>query len=146
MLVGIIFLLGASPQDATPPKVKVTVVSILASEHDGKIDPCVECLAKQIQKLEPRLISFHKGRMTCKSMAVGESESFDLSDDQKAIIVVKHGADKDNWVGLEVNAPELGSIIYSTTCGKFFPLVTRHQTKEHERLIIAIMVGPCKGK
>jgi hypothetical protein len=35
--------------------------------------------------------------------------------------------------------------LYTSACGKFFPIVTRYQTKERERLIIAIMVRCCKN-
>jgi hypothetical protein len=39
----------------------------------------------------------------------------------------------------------VGEITYSTICGKCFPIVTRFQTKDRERLIVAVMVRPCNG-
>jgi len=45
---------------------------------------------------------------------------------------------------MTIKPPTLGEITYSTTCEKFFPIVTRYVTKDKERLIIAIMVEPCK--
>ena len=42
--------------------------------------------------------------------------------------------------------PLVGEITYMTICGKFFPIVTRYQTKDKDRLIIAVMVKPCNGE
>jgi hypothetical protein len=40
----------------------------------------------------------------------------------------------------------MGEVEYTTCCGKFFPIITRYQTKDKERLIIAIRVQPCNKK
>jgi hypothetical protein len=37
----------------------------------------------------------------------------------------------------------MGEITYSCCCGKYFPIITRYQTKDNERLIIAIGVHCC---
>ena len=70
------------------------------------------------------------------------AESFDLVADQQATVTVLKTADKDNRVQLKISLPTVAEITYTTTCGKFFPIVTRYQTKDRERLIIAIMVSP----
>ena len=57
---------------------------------------------------------------------------------------MRHAADSKNRVGLTVKAPLQGEIQYTTCCGKFFPIVTRYQTKNKELLIVAIRVQPCK--
>ena len=57
---------------------------------------------------------------------------------------MRHGADSKNRVGLTMKAPLQGEIQYTTCCGKFFPIVTRYQTKDKEVLILAIRVQPCK--
>ena len=36
------------------------------------------------------------------------------------------------------------SIAYRTVPGKFLPIVTRYQTKDHQRLIFALRVDPGK--
>src|SRR5262245_56049022 len=111
-----------TPSHGADDHVKVTVVAILASEHDKSIDPKLECLAKEIQKTEPRLTGFRLGRTTCKSLPVGESYVFPLIDEKVVLVSVEHGADKDNRVSLKVKPPQLGEIHYSTSCGKFFPI------------------------
>ena len=61
-----------------------------------------------------------------------------------ATVLVRHAADNKNRVGLTVKPPLEGEIQYTTCCGKFLPIVTRYETKDKERLIIAIRVQPCK--
>ena len=36
--------------------------------------------------------------------------------------------------------PAWRGIVYDSTCNKYFPIVTRYQTNNNDRLIIAIMV------
>ncbi|MFO0965662.1 MAG: hypothetical protein U0793_08775 [Gemmataceae bacterium] len=128
------------------PNVKITVVVILATENDGPIDKRLKHIAAEIQKLNPSLKSFELKNMTDKSVPPNEKVTFNLVDMKKALVVVKHGADDGNKVGLAVTAPDQGEIVYSTVCGKFLPIVTRYETKKGERLILAIRVQPCKGE
>ena len=76
---------------------------------------------------------------------MGRRRSFKLVEDQFVEVTVKHKSKGGDKVCLVVKPPMVGEIKYSTTCGKFFPIVTRYQTKSQERLIIAIMVPPCPG-
>jgi len=145
-----VYLLGEPPlaADDVPPmrEVNVSVVAILASEQDGKIDPRLEDVAREIQRRHPQLKSFRMGTITSKKVPVrGEAQSFDLVADQKADITVLKTADKNNRVQLKITPPTLGEITYTTTCGKFFPFVTRYQTSNRESLIIAVRVQPCNG-
>jgi hypothetical protein len=127
-------------------EVRVVVVEILASDRHANVDKDLKCIAEEVQKKEPTLTGFRQGRMTCKAVTVGAAEKFPLAEGQSATVTVQHGADKNNRVGLKVKPPLIGEITYTTCCGKYFPIVTRYQTKEGERLIVAIMVKPCKDK
>jgi len=126
--------------------IKVTLVVILASEEGNTVDKRLKQIAGEIQKLNPNLKSFVLKAMFDKSVAPGAKVVFDLVDKKKAQIVVRHGADDGNKVGLAVTAPEQAEIVYSTVCGKFLPIVTRYETKSGNRLILAIRVQPCKGE
>jgi len=141
-------LLGSTLAADDPPpmrEVKVSVVAILASEQDNKIDPRLEAIAKEIQKHHPQLKGFRMGKMTDKKVPVrGGSESFELVADQKADITVLKTADRNDKVQLKITPPTLGEITYTTTCGKFFPIMTRYQTSNNESLIVAVRVQPCK--
>lgn len=131
--------LGACPNE----KVKVTLVVILASEHGDFVDKRLKDFAREVQEKYPTYKSFKIKKMTNKSMAPAEKALFKLVDDKSAQIIVKHGADKNNRVSLAVTAPDQGEIDYRTVCGKYLPIVTRYQTKDKERLMLAIQVQPC---
>jgi len=126
--------------------VKVSVVAVLASDQHKEVDPRLACIAKEMQKMDPRLTGFKMAKMTCKSLAVGTRQSFDLVGDQQVAITVEQGADPKGWVQLRVTPPLLGEISYKTTCGKYLPIVTRYRTPQNEMLILAIRVQPCPGK
>ncbi len=128
-------------QDGDP--VRVTVVAILATEADATVDPKLLCIAREIQKKQPRLTGFELGRINCRPVTVGVKESFDLDGEQKATVTVLQSTDKDERVHLKVKAPLTGEITYISTCGKFFPIITRHRTKDDKLLILAIRVQPC---
>ena len=56
-------------------------------------------------------------------------------------------ADKADRYCLQVKAPTLASVTYKCAPAKYFPIVTGYETKNGERLIIAVMVdAPGKGK
>jgi hypothetical protein len=133
-------------QDKKADKVKVTLVVILASEEGAVIDKSLKDIAEEIRKLNPQLTSFRLKTMMNKSLAPGEKTSFALVEDKTAIVVVKHGSDAQNRVGVAIKAPNQEEIEYRTVCGKFLPIVTRYQTKSNERLILAIRVQPCQGE
>jgi hypothetical protein len=134
------------PQDADKGNVKVSVIAIVASERDHTIDPRLQCIAREVQKTHKNLKGFQVSRMTCRSLAVGARETFDLAAGQTATVTVHHGADKHNRVELKVAPPEMGEITYDTCCGKFLPIVTPIHTANNELLIIAVRVQPCHGR
>jgi hypothetical protein len=141
----VVVLLLAATTDSRAEDIRVTVVAILASTENTKIDPQLKCIAEKVQEREPTLKGFRVAEMTNRAVAVGKEDTFKLVEDQTVVVVVKQGEDKDNKkVGLEVKPPLLGKITYVTCCGKYFPIVTRYLTKDKkERLIIAIKVEPC---
>jgi len=129
-------------------EIRVCVVAILATDQNTKVDSKLQCIAKEIQKKEPSLTGFRLSTVNCKALALGAKENFCLVEGEVAALSLQQGMDKDERVQLTVKAPTVGEITYTTTCGKYFPLVTSYQTKDKERLIIAIMVRTpaCKGK
>src|SRR5262245_7484159 len=145
----VLLLLGAPTAARSQPDrdVKISVVAILASETAKRdVDPRLEDIAKEVEKKLPKMKRFRLAKMTCKSVPLNLAESFELAADQSATITVLKPADKDNRVQLKVTPPTLGEITYTTTCGKFFPIVTRYQSANKEWLIIAVRVQPCNGK
>ena len=141
-------LMGGDPPDKAPEEIRVTVVAILAStDKNAKVDKKLVEVAAAVQPQYPELVGFRFGPQTCKPVEIGKEETFDLVDDVKATVLVQQGYDKKGRVGLKVKPPQLNEITYSTCCHKYFPLVTPYETKDKkERLIVAVMVCPCKEK
>lgn len=129
-----------------PRKVRVSVVVILASEKDDKVDKKLECIAKEVRKMHPRLRGFKMVNLSCKSLVVGAADKFELIEDEETSITVLRAADKMDRVRLKVGPPQMGQITYSTPCGKFLPILTPVKTKANEHVLIAVRVQPCNGK
>jgi hypothetical protein len=120
----------ATPAAAQPGKrVKVTVVVILASDHDCGVDPRLKCIAEEVRKHDPSLRGFRLFSMACESLAVDEKASLRLVEGATTDIVVHCCGDKNNRVTLAVTPPGQGEIVYRTVCGKFLPIVTRYRTR-----------------
>jgi hypothetical protein len=81
--------------------------------------------------------------MKSQSLGVDEQGTFKLCEGQTLAVVVRRPADEKKWVELEVTAPKQGEIGYRVICGKFFPIITRCETKTKERIILAVQVEPC---
>ena len=146
-LVILFALLSAAPAvRADDDKVTVSVVAILATDQNTKIDKKLTKIAEELQKLKPALTGFHSPVETCREIALNTKEKFELVDGQVVMIVVEERANKQNNNILKVSPPTLGDITYQTTCGKFFPIITEYKTKDGEILIIAIRVQPCRDK
>jgi hypothetical protein len=141
------WLAFARAGDPPPARVKVCVVTILATTREEPVDRRLTCIAKEVQKKEKNLRGFKLIEMRCASLAVNQKHTFRLIDKQEAVVVVHHGADEKNWVELKVKPPQQGEIVYRTVCGKCLPIVTGYKTKgKGDRLILAIMVKPCHKK
>jgi hypothetical protein len=139
------FVLFFIASSAAAEEVKVTVLAIFATDKNSTIDADLKEIAERVQKQEPKLTGFRQGRQSSKSVAVGDGskESFALAEDQVVTVSVEAVMKKEK-IRMTIKPPTLGEITYSTTCEKFFPIVTRYVTKDKERLIIAIMVEQCK--
>jgi hypothetical protein len=138
-LFSCILFLTAAP--VTADEVKVTVLAIFATDKNNTVDADLKEIAERVQKQEPKLTGFRQGRQSSKSVTVGDGskESFALVENQ-AVTVSVEAVMKQNKIRMTIKPPTLGEITYSTSVEKFFPIVTRHVTKDNERLIIAIMV------
>src|SRR5208282_4838408 len=126
--------------------VRVTVVAILASEHNTDADPKLKEPADEVHKQRKDWTGFRLATMASKMMQTGDSNTFPLVDKQAALVGVEQVPDKEH-VTLKVKPPDLtGEIVYTTLCGKYFPILTRYQTKEGDHLIVAIMAKTGKDK
>ena len=128
------------------PRVKVTVVEILANDRDDEVDPRLKCVAEEVRKLNPQLKGFKLMSMASRSLRADEKTEFSLVEGQVAQVVIRQLADEHNKVSLAITPPRQGEIVYRATCGKFLPIVTRFMTRDNERLILAVRVQPCQGK
>jgi hypothetical protein len=138
------FLFISNPVNDKP--VSVTVVIVLATEKNTKIDPKLRELAKEVQKRDPKLIGFKLVATECKSIPVGETATVNLTDKQVLRLTVDKSKDKDGRISLTLNPPGMDAVTYACACNKFFPVVTPHRTKSGEQLIIAVMAKPCTAK
>jgi hypothetical protein len=126
--------------------VRVSVVAVLATEKNDKIDPKLECMAKEVQKHDPKLTGFRIAKMTTKSLAMGGKDDFDLCAEQCLHVVVEKKSDEEGRFQMKITPPRMGDITYTTTCGKFFPVMTPFRNKDDELLIIGVRIQPCDGK
>jgi hypothetical protein len=129
-------------------EVKVTVVSVLATDKDNKVDKKLKELAKRIQAERPDLkfTGFKIGGQTQETLNVNKAHEFELVDKQTAVVTVRQGADAMNKVRLKVKLQCGSEMCYKTCCGKFLPICTCYKTAKGDCLLIAVMVEPCKGK
>jgi hypothetical protein len=129
-------------------EVQVTVVSVLATDKDDKVDKKLVQLADCIRAKKPELTGFRIGQQSREPVELGKGKEFPFADNdkRKVIVTVRHGADDNNKVGLTIKVPCCAEIDYKICCGKFFPVETCYKTKDGKCLYIAIMVQPCKGK
>ncbi len=143
----VLTLLAAAPAGhAGEETVQVSVIAILATERDDKIDPKLACIAREVSKTHKKLTGFQLAKLTRKSLAIGTKDTFELVGDQKVAVSVKRGADEKNRVEVKVTPPRMGEITYDTCCGKFLPIVTPFRTTNNDLLIIAVRVQPCHEK
>jgi hypothetical protein len=124
----------------------VTVIAVMATDRNKHVDPRVQGIAEEVQKLEPGLTGFRVARTTSKAVTFGKRDTFPLVDNEVLGVLLQQAEGKDGQdrARLTVKAPLAGDITYSCCSGKFFPILTRYLTKDNERLIVAIMVKPAK--
>ena len=147
VLAAAVLLLPFAAAKAGDDSVSVSVVAVLATDQNDKIDPKLEGIAKEIQKTDPTLTGFRIVKRLEKKIAVGAKDDFDLGNDQTLRVVVQQKSDKDGRCQLKVTPPKMGDVTYLTTCcGKFLPILTPVRTKDDELLIIGVGVQPCPDK
>jgi hypothetical protein len=146
-LLGLMALVVLAAEPAEPaPEVTVSVLAILATDQNNKVDKRVECIAREVQKIDPKLTGFQVHKMMCQPVALGGKVSIPVIDDQSVTVTVDRPVLKEKGFQLKVEPPTLGEITYETCCGKFLPVITRYQTKDKQLLIIAVRVQACPGK
>jgi hypothetical protein len=140
-------LVGGDPPEKAPEEIRVTVVAILAStDRNAKVAPELVEIAREVQKKDPTLKGFRMWTTNCKGVPVGGEYSFDLVDNEVAVVIVQKATGKDDKPCIKVKPPHVDPITCSLCCGKYLPIMTNYQTKKKERLIIAIMVETCREK
>jgi hypothetical protein len=146
LLTGFILVLFAGnpcQQESSKP-IQVTVVVILATEKDDRVDPRLKDLAEELrQNLDPRLTGMRIVCCPSKSMLPGGCADFCLPCGQTVKVAIEEGMDRDKRVRVRVWPPMMGECSYSAACGGFLPIVTRYRTKNDELLILAVRVQPC---
>jgi hypothetical protein len=136
-------LLLLSPGCPTDEPVRVTVVVVLATTANNKVDPALVDLAKAVQAHDGKLTGFRVEVTEAKSIAVGESASFALVEKQELKVTVTRPKGADGKIALTLKAPKLEKITYGCACDRFFPIATPYRTKNGEVLIVAVMAKPC---
>ncbi len=126
--------------------VRVSVVAILATDKNDKIDPKLEGVAKEVQKHDPKLTGFRISKMTTKALTIGGKEDFELCGEECLHVVVEKKGDEVGRFQMKITPPRMGDVTYTTTCGKFFPVMTPYRNKDGELLIIGVRIQPCDDK
>lgn len=138
------FLFTCAPNEGKPTS--VTVVIVLATDQNTKVDPKLMELAKEVQKRDPKLTGFRLVATESKSIPAGETVTINLTDKQVLKVTVDKPKNEYGRVTLTLNPPGMEAVSYACTCEKFFPVVTPHRTPKGEQLIIAVMAKPCTGR
>jgi hypothetical protein len=112
------------------PKVKVTVVVILANDRCNAVDPRLKAIAEEVRSFDPKLTGFSMVSMTQASLAQGKKEKFVCVEDDQLEVTICQCADAANKVSLKVNFPHGEEIKYTVVCGKFLPFMTNCRPKE----------------
>jgi hypothetical protein len=126
--------------------IRVSVLAILATDKNDKIDPKLECIVKEVQKHDAKLTGFRIANMTTKSLPIGGKDDFDLCGDQFLHVAVEKKGAEEGRIQMKITPPQMGDITYTTTCGKYFPVMTPYRNKDGELLIIGVRIQPCSGK
>lgn len=145
-LVVLAFVVAARAGDDEKEPVEVSLIAILATDRNDKVDPKLACIARQVRRTHKDLTGFQMATVTSKSLTVGDKYVFEVVGAQKVGVTVQQGADDKDRVQVKVAPPGMGEITYDTCCGKFLPIVTPFRTKDKELLIVAVCVRPCREK
>jgi hypothetical protein len=125
--------------------VRVTVVTILATDKNNFVDPKLKDLEHEVKAREPSLTGYRLGKTGVRDISVGQKQAIKLFDDKdfSTDVTLVGKDDSRKRAEIEIKAPLVGAIRYETGYNKFFPIVTRAMV-DGERLIIAYMVRPAE--
>lgn len=125
-------------------EVRVTVLTVLATANDQKVEPKLKDIAAEARKHDPTLTGFRLERVTSKPVTIGRKEVFELVEGATAEVTVLSREAKTGRYRLMINAPGLKDCSYSCCCGKFLPWFANDvKTQDKSRVILAVMVKPC---
>ncbi len=144
IVLAVVPVSAEAPKPPPPEKVTVSVVAILGHNRDEKVDPCLECIRKEVQKAVPQLTGFKVGKTHKRDLTVGVRETFEMVDDQVALLTLLQPGGKDTPIQIKLTPPQMGEVTYETTCGGFFTIITKYRTKNKDVLILAVRVKPCQ--
>ena len=146
ILCGTALLSAAAPVRGEDGEIKVTIVAVLASSRHQNIDPRLKELAVGLKKKNPKWTGFEVERSACASIKVGGEATVKIMDDFKVTIEIKERNPATGCVSFMIKPDTVSELGYTCCCDKFFPVITRYDTKDKDRLVLAIMAKPCKKK
>lgn len=118
--------------------VKVTVISILASDKHTEVDKRLATFAPEVQKKNPNLTGFRVDHTASVFLELGVTKTVELSDGQKMDVTANASQTEKNKVTITVKPPKLDQITYNCVCDRYFSMATQHFTKNKEQLFIAV--------
>jgi hypothetical protein len=142
------FLL-ADEKAATPDKIEVRVLTILASEHHAEVHKKLTNFAEEIQKTDKALTGFRLNKTDVRSIPLGETTKFELAGGEVLEVTPNKPKDENGRITLTVKPPKLTPVTYECVCEKFVALATQQRIgkdKEEERLFLAVSAKPCALK
>jgi hypothetical protein len=144
-VVPIVLAPASRAGDDPTKKIGVCVLQVLATSQNKNVDEELKCLAKTVQEKDPSLTGFRllKRLSAHKDLSVGDEVKFPLVDGKEVEVSIQKGPGKEDRIQLTVKPPTLRDVVYESCCGKYFPIVTRYETKDKERLILLICVHCC---
>ena len=143
-LVGLVIAVTACPP--ADDKVDVTVLAILASEHNKDVHPKLTEFARHVQKKQPSLTGYKLDRSTGQKLKPGETKKFPLSGTQEVEVTVNKERNENGRITLTIKPPKLDQVTYECACNKYFSMATQHyegKDKDRAQLFIAVMAKPC---
>src|SRR5260370_19512371 len=118
LTVLLLLLPGGPPGAPAPPRpIHVTVVVILATDKDDKVDPRLKDLAEELrQNLDPSLTGLRVVGCPCKSLPPGGSADFAPPCGQTVRVTLEEGVDPHDRARVRVSPPLMGDGRYTTAC------------------------------
>ncbi len=125
--------------------IEVTVVTILASTNGG-VGKNLEKIAEAVQQKNPEFKGFVLKKLERETLGKGKKHVFPLMDKEVLEVKVEEKTDDQGRPILTIKAPTVAELKYGCCCGVYFPILTKYETPNGERLIVAIMTKHCPKK